>query len=686
MIPKRLQREEFRFIRIKAREKIPFEKNWQKESNYKYDDVRLLNWIDKGGNYGIMGGFGNLIILDFDEEQIEKEKGKLLPKTFTVKTGTGRLHKYFLCDECKSFKILDEDKNTLVDIQGKGKQVIAPGSIHPNGNRYEVFEDNEIAKISLRSLQILFADYLKDKDKLTKDSGHSDILANRIKEQISIIDLMKQYNYDLSRNPTMCKLGHESKGESCFSYSESQNLWYCFHCDRGGDVFNFIMEHEKIDFLNAKQIFMEKLGIKEIPSMFTIDDYYNNVLKFWEVQPFFYDKSCLFWIWNSKLCKWDLIDEIDIMNEIDKQLNFYGQTIKHNIKNNYLESFKRVGRLKIPKEPNKNWIQFEDNIYDLKTNKIFKSTPKYFICNPIPWKIAEKSDTSHMDKLFQQWVGVKNVQTLYEIVAYCCVTDYPIHLIFCFIGSGRNGKSTFLRLLNRFIGKNNISSTELDILMDSRFESTKLYKKLICTLGETNFGVLSKTSLIKRLTGGDMIGFEFKNKQPFDDYNYAKIIISSNSLPTSNDTSEGFYRRWLIMDFPNKFPEGKDILDDIPEKEYNRLAAKVLKILPNLIRGGKFTNQGSIEERKRRYIEASNPLSIFIEKECKRKWEANILFDRLYNAYKKYLIKNDKRVVNRKEFISGLEQEGLFSRRAMIDDIRGQWIDGVQLKEYLSDF
>jgi len=58
-----------------------------------------------------------------------------------------------LCDECKSFKILDEDKNTLVDIQGKGKQVIAPGSIHPNGNRYEVFEDNEIAKISLRSLQ-----------------------------------------------------------------------------------------------------------------------------------------------------------------------------------------------------------------------------------------------------------------------------------------------------------------------------------------------------------------------------------------------------------------------------------------------------------------------------------------------------------------------------------------------------
>ena len=75
-------------------------------------------------------------------------------------------------------------------------------------------------------------------------------------------------------------------------------------------------------------------------------------------------------------------------------------------------------------------------------------------------------------------------------------------------------------------------------------------------MGETNFGVLSKSSILKKLTGGDMIGFEIKGKDPFDDYNYAKIIIASNSLPPSDDTSEGFYRRWNIINFGNKFVEG----------------------------------------------------------------------------------------------------------------------------------
>jgi putative DNA primase/helicase len=72
-------------------------------------------------------------------------------------------------------------------------------------------------------------------------------------------------------------------------------------------------------------------------------------------------------------------------------------------------------------------------------------------------------------------------------------------------------------------------------------------------LRETNFNLLTSTNLLKRLVGGDLIGFEKKGKDPFDDYNYAKIMINSNSMPMSQDESDGFYRRWLIIDFPNEF-------------------------------------------------------------------------------------------------------------------------------------
>jgi len=61
----------------------------------------------------------------------------------------------------------------------------------------------------------------------------------------------------------------------------------------------------------------------------------------------------------------------------------------------------------------------------------------------------------------------------------------------CLYGCGRNGKSQYLKIVNKFLGISNICSTELDLLVgsnSSRFEIFKLYKKLCCMMGETNFG------------------------------------------------------------------------------------------------------------------------------------------------------------------------------------------------------
>jgi len=52
----------------------------------------------------------------------------------------------------------------------------------------------------------------------------------------------------------------------------------------------------------------------------------------------------------------------------------------------------------------------------------------------------------------------------------------------------------------------NVCSTELDSLISSRFEVTRLHKKLVCLMGETNFGEIRKTSILKKLTGKDIIG------------------------------------------------------------------------------------------------------------------------------------------------------------------------------------
>ena len=141
---------------------------------------------------------------------------------------------------------------------------------------------------------------------------------------------------------------------------------------------------------------------------------------------------------------------------------------------------------------------------------------------------------------------------------------------------------------------------------------------------ETNFEEMAKTAIIKKLTGQDLIGYEYKNKNPFDDVNYAKILISTNNLPPTTDKTIGFYRRWLIIDFPNRFKEGQDIVGTIPDVEYKNLAKKSIRILKDLIGMGKFHNEGEIEERMKRYEDRSNPFDKFFKDNVSEDYESFI--------------------------------------------------------------
>ena len=372
---------------------------------------------------------------------------------------------------------------------------------------------------------------------------------------------------------------------------------------------NFVREDlQKLGYLRSEGE-INMLG-KKIQSYYGKSDLAEQILN---IQPLYYDVNKIWWVWNVQKFRWELTDETDVLNWI-RRLSSYN-TINSKERNEILEALKQYSRDRKPEDIKQTWVQFKDIIVDVETGEEIQASPRYFVTNPIDWELHTERfvNTPVMDKIFTEWVGEDYVAMLYEILAYALLPSYPIHRLFCLIGGGMNGKSCFLRLLEKFIGKDNLASTELDTLIASRFEVTRLHKKLVCTMGETNFSEISKTSIIKKLTGEDMIGFEYKNKNPFNDYNYAKIFIATNNLPATTDKTIGFYRRWCIIDFPNQFSEQKDILADIPEEEYQILAVKCLGILKGLLEKREFTNEGSIEQRAEKYEAKSNFLSEFIK-------------------------------------------------------------------------
>ena len=365
--------------------------------------------------------------------------------------------------------------------------------------------------------------------------------------------------------------------------------------------------------------------------------------------PIYYDPAKNYWMWNDISKKYDRVDETEIMCQISASMDL--TIYKSQIKQEILESIRVTGRSRRVQPTKKEWIQFENCVVNIETGETFEATPDYFFTSPIPHKLGTYEETPIINGLFKSW-HTEKAALLCEICAYCMYDGYPIQRIFAFVGSGSNGKGQFMTLLRRLVGIENCVGTDLDRLSKSQFEASKLYKKKAAFIGETNYNTLSRTNMLKALSGSDLVSCEFKGRDSFDFVNTAKIIIATNGLPATTDRSDGFYRRWSIIEFKNKFKDGRDVVDEIPESEYENLSFKCIRMLKDILAAGKLLNEEEQSKRKDKYESLSNPVQAFINEECSINDEQFVPIWYLYEQYESYREKRGHRKISKNEFSS----------------------------------
>ena len=123
-IPAQLRNSDFGFVKLGKKSKKPFEKDWQNKP-YTYEDIQP--WIDEGGNYGVQGGYGDLIVIDADTEEIDKVVRGKLPATFTVKTPRCGHHYYYICKGFGNKVVLSKGDEHFGEIISSGSQVVGAG-------------------------------------------------------------------------------------------------------------------------------------------------------------------------------------------------------------------------------------------------------------------------------------------------------------------------------------------------------------------------------------------------------------------------------------------------------------------------------------------------------------------------------------------------------------------------------
>jgi hypothetical protein len=254
-IPLQLREPSFRCVPILNGHKKPEGRRWSTEANYPFGHAVLAGYLAQGHNFGVLTGIGDLVVLDVDDITRLEAFGIIekLPETFTVRTGRGGLHFYLLCAglldkvilEDPELKDSDGDPLHLGELQALGQQVVGPGSIHPNGNRYEVIKDLPIATITKADLLQILAP-LKQTGAVEAEQARTarsrKAGGSSIGDSISIEsvcwpkDIKERAGSEVRGSHPL----HGSTSGKNFAVNTSKNCWHCFRHKSGGGPLEWI--------------------------------------------------------------------------------------------------------------------------------------------------------------------------------------------------------------------------------------------------------------------------------------------------------------------------------------------------------------------------------------------------------------------------------------------------------------
>jgi len=225
-IPEALQNPEFKFALVKKNEKPPYEPKWNSDNCYFHFEPKLLNHLSKDGNLAAICGYGNLIVIDFDDADFQKEKEPLMPKTFTCRSAGKRLkHFYYILKGDMISKIgIGVDKR-LCDIMGiKSPITCPPSSI--NGKIYSVVDESEIKEIDYDTLSKIFGIGLQKRHL----KGEINYEPQPLKVQEAVETLKKLGVKRARSNRFHCPF-HESNGSGNLLI-HCDGAIRCFHCNK----------------------------------------------------------------------------------------------------------------------------------------------------------------------------------------------------------------------------------------------------------------------------------------------------------------------------------------------------------------------------------------------------------------------------------------------------------------------
>lgn len=292
---------------------------------------------------------------------------------------------------------------------------------------------------------------------------------------------------------------------------------------------------------------------------------------------------------------------------------------------------------------------------DIKTGETHKHSPKKLSKIQIPIFYDPEKIPQNFIKFLKQCLPKQiDLYSVWEQFASCLLKTSRFGKAFMHVGLGANGKSVFLNTIQRCLGPEIVSHISIHAIENNRFAPADLEGKLANIYNDISNEELNTTGIFKNLVTGDPVFAEKKNKQPFSLTNFAKMFFSANQIPIVYDESDGFFRRFMIIEWNRQFL-GKDANTLLLEKlvtddEKSGILNILVAMARELNNRGYFKYADSVEKLRKKWKNKADSVSGFLEK-CLI-YDDNLVVEkkRMYDNYVKYCTDNKLFAKNRKEF------------------------------------
>lgn len=231
-------------------------------------------------------------------------------------------------------------------------------------------------------------------------------------------------------------------------------------------------------------------------------------------------------------------------------------------------------------------VNFKNGIFDSETGDFFEHDPKYFFQNCIESIYSKDAQCptfeKFLDEIASQDDQIKKVLLEFFGMTLANAPSRKVCKALFLIGEGSTGKSTFLNIMKEILGKSNTSAVDIGQLNNEQYITNMVGKSANISFEMSPNDLRKAEKNFKAIVAGDSVFTKLLYQNGYSLQFNTKLIVACNALPPVDDSSNGVFRRLLIVPLKNIFSDelgniDRDIMDKILDKEIPGIVNLLLK-------------------------------------------------------------------------------------------------------------